>query len=272
MKEFPLASQAGITKRSIRKAISNGVNERDLFHFIHGDVNLIHSELPKASGFQPWETTGKRYVHIEEARFVARHFLRNGIQPSSRKALVLAGTDPALACLPWAMSGIASRFVAYENDYEAHYRARRNLSNERRKVRSRLPAGREFRLKLIRGDVFEINGFDDFGVIDLDFCNNRLRNADAREKLLSLIDRASPLVGPFVLRTTLHMGRVDNSREDVERHIEKFEKEIRDPRDPDFQSYRIRASDRSPYQSSLPMVSLVWILERQPEKERGEVE
>jgi hypothetical protein len=258
---YPLAHRAGIAKRTIQKVLGSGVTEKDLFSFIHGDVNLIYKTLPKPSGNQSWETTGKRFVHLEEARFVAKHFLRNAIRPKNQKALILSGTDPALACLPWIMSGIATRFVAYESNYEIYQQLKENLIREKLSVINRLPKRKRFELELVFGNILDEEDRK-YGIIDLDFCNNRIRTWNSRAEILELVDEVSPLKGPFVLRTTLHVGRTNNSREDIERHIELFEKELRYPEDTFHQKYRIRASDRSPYQSVLPMISLVWILER----------
>lgn len=261
MSEFPLASRAGVTKKAIKKATSNGVDEKALMKFIHGDINVIHNSLPKPSGLQEWETTGKRFVQLEEARFVAKHFLRNAVRPSSSRALVLSGTDPALACLPWAMSGIATRFVAYERDLVIWRRAMDRQGHELRKITTREITGRECELHIVYGDILHSrDGI--FGVIDLDFCSNQLRIEKSRAAILNLVDRTAPATGPFVFRTTIHLGRVGNSLEDVEHHIEDFERELKEP-DEEYQAYKVRAFDRSPYQSSLPMVSLLWILERQ---------
>lgn len=259
MNDYPLASRAGVTKKAIKKALNCGIDEEVLFDFIHGDLNLIHKTLPPPSGKQAWESTGKRYVHLEEARFVAKHFLRNTIRPANDRALLLSGMDPALACLPWALSGIASHFVAYESNPNAFQITNKKLSEERKKLKSCLPAEKACGLALRQGDILN-KSEEVYGVIDLDFCNNQLRTEERRTNILKLIDSNAPLEGPFIFRTTLHLGRVNNSREDVEQHIEEFEKELREPTE-GFQRYKIRASDRSPYQSSLPMVSLIWILE-----------
>lgn len=264
MSKYPLASQAGVTKRAIKKATANGISEESLFQFIHGDLKKIYEKLPTSSGYQSWDSSGKRYVHIEEAKFVAKHFLRNTIKPKSRKALVLSGTDPALACLPWAMSGLADEFVAYESYDLAYYFAKKDFSNEKRKIKNLVPKGREIELQLVLGNILEERS-QKYGIIDLDFCNNRIRNQDYRSEILSLVDEVSPNTGPFVLRTTLHMGRANNSRRDIENHIDKFEEQLRNPTNNSL-GYKIRAHDRSPYQSSLPMVSLLWILEKRREE------
>ncbi len=259
MNEFPIADKIGVTKKAIKKAISGGIKEETLLNFIHGDINNIYNSLPEPSGLQSWETSGKRYVHLEEARFVARHFLRNAVKPPTT-ALVLSGMDPALACLPWAMSGVATKFVAYEKDSMVYSLAWGRLGHELRKIQSRSLEHKLCTLNILSGDILKEKRLG-FGVIDLDFCNNQLRTKDSREQIINLLDRVSPMKEPFVFRTTLHLGRVNNSLQDVENHIEKFEEELRIGED-GYQSYRIRAFDRSPYQSSLPMVSLVWILER----------
>ena len=216
--------------------------------------------LPKPSGYQTWDTAGKRYVHIEETKFVARHFLRNAIRPQSTRALVLSGTDPALTCLPWAMSGLATEFTACEVNPLVYSTIKKTLQKEVRKIKESLPEGRKFEINVVLRNVLREIDYE-YGIIDLDFCNNRIRTEKHRDEILSLLDSVSPSTGPFVLRTTLHLGRANNSREDVERHVETFEEELRNPGG-GSQRYKIRAHDMSPYQSSLPMVSLIWILER----------
>jgi hypothetical protein len=259
MNKFLIANKIGVTKKAIKKATNGGIEEKDLLDFIHGDIDKLYKSLPHPSGAQSWESSGKRYVQLEEARFVARHILRNNIKlPSS--ALVLSGTDPALACLPWAMCGIATKFVAYEKDILIYSNARHRVKKELQKIQSRSQSYKECELEIVYGDILEEK--EKFGIIDLDFCSNQLRTKDSRGQIIKFLDHVTPSQEPFVLRTTLHIGRANNSSRDIEGHIEEFEKELRRPLE-GYYNYKIRACDRSPYQSSVPMVSLVWILERQ---------
>ncbi len=257
MKEFELARRAGVTKKSLRLALKQGFSEQEIFEFLHGDLNALFEKLPKPSRYQGWDTSGKRYVHLEDARFAAKHFLRNGIHPSSNKALVLSGTEPALACLPWAMSGIASDFTACEKVFKNFNRAKSREEDDIKKVYHRLPKKYEVNVNLLWCDCLDLDE-ETYGIFDLDFCSNQLRSPSSRSKITGLLARTAPRIGPFVLRTTLHVGRLNNSQKDVENHIESFEKNLREG----SEEYKIRGFNRSPYQSSLPMISLIWILER----------
>ncbi len=261
MSSYPLSHQVGITKAAIQKALEYGTTEEDVLNFIHGDIDTIYNTLPQASNCQPWETSGKRYVQIEEVRFVTRHFLRNGIRPTNQNALILGGTEPALACIPWAMSNLAKSFHVYENKIALHRLAINKKRKEKRRIEGLLSSGQQIELEMIFGNILSVER-QEFGIIDLDFCNNRIREEVSRVRILNLIDSVSPKSGPFVLRTTLHVGRKGNSKKDVEEHIDQFEEEIRSGDNELYQPYKIRAHDRSPYQSSLPMISLIWILER----------
>ena len=176
MSTYPLASRTGVTKKAIQKAITNGIDEEDIFEFIHGDLNKIQERLPEASGIQRWESTGKRFVHLEEARFVAKHFLRNAIKPENTKALILSGADPTLACLPWAMSGLVTECTACEINPLIYAAAKEKLPKEMKKAKEVLPEGRELKVNLVPRDILEETD-SKYGFIDLDFCNNRIRFA-----------------------------------------------------------------------------------------------
>lgn len=266
MSNYPLASQAGITQAAIKNTLRKGITEKDLFQFLHGNINYLYETLPKPSYSQPWETSGKRYVHLEEARFVARHFLRNNIQPQNERALVLSGTDPCLACLPWIMSGIVTSFDAVEVSLDNYLIAKAKIKAEIKKIEEKIQPSKKIEFNLLWTDCFNIYGVK-YSVIDLDFCNNQLRKIESRNKILHLLRKISPRKGPFIFRTTLHVGRPNNSKKDIENHIDSFERDLLTGRISNIQ-YKIRAHDRSPYQSSLPMLSLIWILERREEKFR----
>ena len=133
MNKFLIANKIGVTKKAIKRAISGGIEEQALRDFIHGDIDELYKSLPTPSGAQSWESSGKRYVQLEEVRFVVRHMLRNSIKPLP-SALVLSGMDPALACLPWAMGGIAHRFTAYEKDPLVYSRIKNRLESEIKKI------------------------------------------------------------------------------------------------------------------------------------------
>lgn len=264
MSKYPLANRAGIAQTIIKKAVGKDIPEEKLFKFLHGDINTIYKTLPKPSNEQSWETSGKRYVHLEETKFIAGHLIRNGCKPVNERALILSGTDPALACLPWVMSNVSYRFDAYEKDLNCWKFARKRISKETEKIKEKAPKNKKIELNLIYGDILDAN--KKYGVIDLDFCNNHLRTSSSRRKIIELIERVSPDKGPFILRTTLHVGRQSNSRESVTRNIDDFEESLR--RGP--VGYRIKAHNQSPYQSTLPMISLVWILERKEQLEQKE--
>jgi hypothetical protein len=252
MREYPLAKRAGVTRKSIEAALEYQKTEEDLFRFLHGNMYHLHAKMPEPSYKQSWDRTGKRFVHLEEVRFITRHLLRNNIYPQSKRALIISGTEPALACIPWALSGLVSDFEAYENSIDTYLEAASKRAIETHKLYK--AANDDTSLEIIFGDCFRVKN-KDYGIFDLDFCNNHLKTKDSRDEILQLINNNSVLEGPIILRITIHVGRLGNSRSDTEEHINLFNEELRN-------KYKIRAHDISPYQSSVPMTSLIWILER----------
>jgi len=259
----------GVTRLAINNALGKGFKgerlqrERSLNQFLFGDVRELYSQLPGSSNRQGWETRAKRFLQLEEARWIAKHYLRNNLSPKSHNALVLTGTEPALACIPWAKGGLATSFIGWEKDLSVYQNAIRKEITERRKIEKHASylwhpcdAEKKVFLYLREGNCFKYQSNIKYGVFDLDFCNNHLRTQEGQREILSLIKRSSPKRGPFVLRTTLHVGRNEgNSKADIEGHIRFFERSLRED------GWNIRAQDRNPYQSTVPMISLIWILE-----------
>jgi len=255
-----LGREFGLSKKTINDFFEDGIEDPNILNFCHSDINQMYTQLPKPSQYQSWDTSGKRYVHLEEVQFVVRHLVRNGTPLKNRRALILSGSDPALACLPWAMSGLVSEFDAYEKAIDPYFIARGKLEKELQKIIDCSSGNKKIELNLIYKNCFKVKN-KEYGIIDLDFCNNQLKDYTQRNLLFDLINRIAPKTGPFVFRTTLHIGRTNNSKEEVEENIEAFERRLKIGNSPSNR-FIVKAFERSPYQSTLPMIALTWILER----------
>jgi hypothetical protein len=269
LKRETLSQLSGISKASLKTALPPKDNGERLEEFLYGDIRrTIQLLFPAGYGSSHWATPGKRMVQLEESRFVTSYLLRNNAVPDSLSALVLMGPDPAMACLPWALPGIATKFIGFEMDHSIWSRASHQRASAEEELSRqglflwlspREPKKIEIHLRF--ATCFSHPWAKDpdagrAGVIDLDFCRNTLRTEKNRQQILRLVSLRAPHRGPFILRTTLHIGRTGNSRRDVSRQVQSFESQI------EGLGFAMRAKNESPYQSVLPMLSSLWILER----------
>jgi len=274
------ARQAGISKTAIKTALGRNLDEKAIMDLLYGDINaLVENKFGSGEGKQYWATLGKRYVQVNEARFASEFFLRNNLPLQSHTGLILTGADPQRACLPWAMFGLAERFIGYEIDWKTMYKARYLIPETERRIKEAIShirsdgeaVSKNLELAILEGDCLDDPGsftrrgklieMAPYSVMDLDFCNNQLRFEKQQERIIDLIKRNSPDEGLFILRTTLHVGRIGNSKKEIEKQIIKFEDRLRKA------SFREKAKNRNQYQSNLPMLSLIWILEKEKKDE-----
>lgn len=259
---FPLAKLVGISQVALKTIVERGDTEERLFRFLYGDLHALYEKLPKPSFSQRWDTPGKRFTHLEDSKFLVRHFLRTNSWPKSQSAMVLLGTEPLLACLPWIMSGIATDFVGYEIDSD-RYKKARSISEEYLNqtllgIEDLWPVSKSQKISILmaHGCCLKDQGEKKYGIFDLDFCRNELRTEEGRRCIVNLLNRSSPKTGQFALRITIHVGRAGNSKKDIRRYLASFEDKLW------AAGYEIRANMPSPYQSTVPMMSITWVLER----------
>lgn len=275
IEEEHLAHLSGISKKAIRRAILSNQDTLDrVYNFLFGDIgSTILFSVGEDPGSASWSTYGKRCVQILEAREALQFYLRNAIIPENKRVLVLSGPNPDKACMPWIISGLGKRFVAYEKDFDTYLVAKKTLSGQLEKLeRKSLPLwGKDFNgvQNILDIDLRWDNCLDEnkiegqFSIIDLDFCNNKLKNPDVLLTINNIINKSANRKGITIFRTTLHVGRTGNSWKEVEKNIEDLEKLLR------WTSFRIRHKSEHRYLSTLPMVSVMWILERRDKNENG---
>lgn len=269
LKRQTLAEISGISKRALKLALPPKAREEELAEFLYGDIREILSALlPDGPGHSRWASLGKRVVQFEEARFVTNYFLRNNHFPQSRSAMVLLGKDPQIACLPWAIPGIAVDFWGYETSLLTYLEGQDRVKQAQEMLGKKSlylwlnhTLQRKVTLHYLRESCLKTNSFmPNLAVFDLDFCRNMLRLEKDRRRISRLVGDKACNTGPIVLRTTLHVGRCGNSRREIDRQVRDFESLL-------TENFLIRAKNESPYQSIMPMLSLLWILERKDENE-----
>jgi hypothetical protein len=252
MEKYVWSREAGIIKKSIKRILEHQNSERDISEILHGDLKSLYKNLPKSSQRQLWESSGKRIVHLEEIRFVLKYMLRNDVTLGSRRAIVLGGMEPAISCTPWAMTGLIDQFDLYENQPYIYLNVINRLKSETCKIQYR--SSDKISVSLTFGDCLNAR-YNCYGLFDLDFCSNHLRDEEQRNRVFKLLIENSPENGIIVVRTTIHVGRVNNSKKEIREHIRLFNEQL-------SKEYEILALDRSPYVGSVPMASLIWILDR----------
>ena len=255
------AHTMGIRTKSLKMATNHGQARKTEFaRLLYGDIRaLVKEVLADSIDYEPHASPGKRFVQLREAQWALQWFVSNE-PPEGHSALLLTGTVPALACKPWAKMGIAFDFIGYESDPYKYWRAFSCLPGARRQVGNQLTPlwvhkGQDVRAKItvINGDILDDRQDKVYSVIDTDFCRSYIRDPADREHLLELIARQGPPTGPFVFRTTVHVGHTDNSRGDIRRHTREFKEGL------ERSGFDILASNRSSYHC---MMSLIYILER----------
>jgi hypothetical protein len=269
--ELSLPTFSGITKESIRNSLlgyqASDEAEVKLQRFLfEGLPRVIKRALGDKIGKAEWASHGKRCVQFMEARAALDFFLRSNSIPQAYQALILAGPDPELACIPWALSGLPTRFLICDKDKDLISQAKKNIKSIDKLISKNInylwwDRGENpvHSVTIVNEDCFNIQPPEDgYIVLDLDFCNNMIRTSGGTRKISSFVSDAGATKGPFIFRTTLHVGRIGNSWNDVLDNIEEMDNEIRK------KGFRVREKIESKYTSTLPMVSIMWILERNP--------
>ncbi len=264
--ELSLPIFSGITKAAIKASVRGSASPEDsekaIRHFLFGELESV---ISRAVGQQPdWASHGKRCVQFTEARRALQFFLRSSSKPQSDGALVLSGPDPGISCLPWAMSGLAASFYLCERDKRVAALARSRLPSAEKLIskkinylwwsRNETPG---YSISIRSGDCFsEPPPEEGYIIIDLDFCNNHLRTQTGIRQVADFVFDTAAKRGPSIFRTTLHVGRVGNAWGTVLNNIEEMDSALKE------RGFRIREKTESKYASTLPMVSVMWILER----------
>jgi hypothetical protein len=243
-----ITSISGIPIKALRNLIKESSSPQKIGKLLFGDLRDIVSEAySDGIGTQSWASKGKRFVQLDEVREVYKHLARYQDLPNSRKALILTSSSPIEAVLCWTYFELANEFIGFEENERLFNAAWVEVVRK----------GMRETIHLNHANCFSYNK-EDLGVIDLDFCNNILRIPEDREKLTSFLCRvANP--GVFILRLTLNIGLYKgNSKEQMEDEIEDFENRLREKK------IKIRAKIVNQYQSTVPMMSLVWVLKKRP--------